>query len=212
MQFPITPQDVSHRPVVPQCPPSRRKHQSPAPRRTQPADGHPKFRTFHSRSKQISQPKIPHRLHQPSPTTQNSTLPSPKTTTPTFSPIQFFDSTTSHQQHHSPNNHRALSISILILDTLSSSRALRKQHHTSPFTSPRSHRENHNRFASPDRSKQAIPSPTFLSFKLVLTETQPLHSLFSFSSSCPEPVTLSAILLLLLTPLAIFSASSNPQD
>lgn len=168
MQFPIMPQDVSHRPVVPQCPPSRRKHQSPAPRRTQPADGHPKFRTFHSSSKQISQPKIPHRLHQPSPTTQNSTLPSPKTTTPTFSPIQFFDSTTSHQQHHSPNNHRALSISILTLDTLTSSLlSALCVNNTIPLHSP---------------PREAIAKTTTASLRQTEASKQSLHPLPSPSS------------------------------
>lgn len=155
------PQDVSHRPVVPQCPPSRRKHQSLAPQRTQPADGHPKFRTFHSRSKQISQPEPPPRTPTIS---HHTTLDSPLSQIhntnllphPIFR-LNHFSPTTPFPQP--PSRALDLDLDPRCPHFLSSSRVLRKHHHHSPFISPRSHRENHNRSASPDQSKQAIPSP-----------------------------------------------------
>jgi len=212
--LPEMPQDVSHRPVVPQCPPSRCKHQSPAPRRAQTAHGHQIFSHL-PLEKQTNVPAknsppptrtISHHTTLDSPLSQNhntNLLPHLIFRLDHFSPPTPF-----------PQHHRALLISILTFDSLISSLFLTLCviNTITLVSSPREAIAK-TTIASLCQTKASKPSLLFpLSQAKVLTKNQPLPSLFSSSSSCPEPVTLNAILLLLNYFGVIFASSSHKID
>jgi hypothetical protein len=169
------PQDLPHRPVVPQCHPSRRKHQSPTPRRAQTVHGHQIF------------------SHLPFEKQTNLPAKTPPPPTPAISHHTTLDSPLSQNHdtnllHHlvfrlhllspptpSPHFHRALLISILTHDSLTSC-ALRKQHHHSPLSPATPSRKPQSlRFARPKQANK--PFPLFpLPQATALTENQPPHS------------------------------------